>query len=101
MVDDAAYQLFCDRLPDVLSNDLAGEPQERIIHRDGVVSHYHSRDSLGRPGIKQIDLSWPPDRILRHVRALDFPPFEPAHAIVGGQKVFLTTGRELEETRER
>jgi len=90
-VEQAALELFCSTIPAILTNNLPGTPQSEIIERDGVVSRYYARDSLSRPGAKCIDPGWPADSILRRVRALDFPPFEPAYMLLDGCKVHLTT----------
>ncbi|HNQ23122.1 MAG TPA: formyltransferase family protein [Phycisphaerae bacterium] len=90
LTEEAAYRLFVARVPALLANDLCGEPQERIIARERIVSYYYPRTSLARPGMKEVDLHWPAEKILRHVRALDFPPFEPAYALLDGRKVYLS-----------
>ncbi len=85
------YRLFCEMLPSILSNALPARAQQEIIERDGVVSRYYRRDSLSTNGAKRVDLAWPADRIFNHVRALDFPPFEPAYAEISGRRIYLTT----------
>ena len=86
----AAFELFGEMLPSMIGEALPARPQKDIIDRDGVVSRYYRRDSLAGPDAKRVDLAWPADKIVNHVRALDFPPFEPAHAIIAGRKVHLT-----------
>ena len=89
--EQASEELFCDTLREVVDNTIVGTPQKQIIDRDGVRSCFYLRNSLQQPGAKEIDLTWPPQKIYDHVRALDFPPWEPAHAMVNGQKVYLRT----------
>jgi methionyl-tRNA formyltransferase len=88
--EEEGYRLFCEMLPSILSNAMPARSQQEIIEREGVVSRFYRRDSLSSNGAKRVDLSWPVERILNHVRALDFPPFEPAYAEVAGRKVYLT-----------
>jgi len=99
-VEQVAYDLFCAMLPAILANDLPATPQRELIAREGIVSRYHARDSLARPEVKRIDPAWPAETILRRVRALDFPPFEPAYMLLGGCKVHLTTDRACRPTLE-
>ncbi len=88
--EQAAFALFCEMLPSMIGEALPARPQKDIIERDGVVSRYYRRDSLASPEAKRVDLAWPADKIVNHIRALDFPPFEPAYAIIDGRKVHLT-----------
>jgi hypothetical protein len=78
-------------IPAMLANRLPATPQQEIIERDGVLSRYYARNSLTGKDAKRIDPQWPAVDILRRVRALDFPPFEPAYMLLDGCKVHLTT----------
>ena len=101
MTEEIALGLFCDCLPALLANEVAAVPQAEIIRRQHVVSRRYSRSSLGEPGVKQIDLDWPEEKILRHVRAFDFEPFEPAYCVVAGRKVYLRMSYTGQETTKR
>ncbi len=39
--------------------------------------------------LKKIDLTWPPDRIARTVRAFDMPGYEPAYIDIDGQRIYM------------
>ena len=50
--------------------------------------NFHLRNEVSE--IKQIDCSWPDEKIDRYVRATYFPPFPPSFTIVNGKKIELS-----------
>lgn len=87
----ASLELFEESLPDVASgrvHDLR-TPQSAF---DGK-RYFYRKDSLD--GLKELSPEeverLPSDPALRdRIRALDFPPFEPAYAVVDGRRIYLT-----------
>ena len=77
---EEAKRLFKHTLPDVIADTVRSNPQGpgRHVYRTGDIPD------------GEVDLSWPPDYVDRFVRALYFPPFEPAFVRVGGKKYFLS-----------
>lgn len=99
--DHAGFHLFERMLPDILENirrgdyeAQAGKPQSELLAEEHADAKYYRRDAVHQEGFKQVRLDWPADRIDRVVRALDFPPFEPAFAMVNGRKVYLTSSHQ-------
>ncbi|MCB9850122.1 MAG: hypothetical protein H6817_05395 [Phycisphaerales bacterium] len=90
-VERTALRMFRELLPAIIANRLPGTPQHELVGSGSIVSHYYPQTSLAKPDIQHIDPAWPVERILRHVRGLDFPPFEPAYMVLNGCKVHLTT----------
>jgi methionyl-tRNA formyltransferase len=90
--DEMGFRIFCEELPGLLSGATTGRPQAEIIREQGVEPLYHKRSSLA--GLKALNPAWPLEQIDRYVRALDFPPFEPAHfCLPDGRKLYLTAER--------
>lgn len=86
----ASIELFEDTLPDIVTKDVTGTPQEEF---DGE-QYFYTKDSLD--GLKEIppeELSSPanPDQIYDRIRALEFPPHEPAFTTIGSDRIYLTT----------
>lgn len=90
-VERIIESMFVDWLERMIDDDLPAESQAAICERDGIRPRYHARTSL--EGVREVALDWPAERLWNHVRALDFPPFEPAFAYVGGRKVYLRVTR--------
>jgi methionyl-tRNA formyltransferase len=90
-VREESVALFKQRLPDILSGavqDMA-TPQEAF---DGE-RYFYPKSSLD--GLKEIPVEElaDPDRAVElydRVRALDFPPHEPAWTVLNGEKLYLT-----------
>lgn len=87
----ASIELFEDALPAIVSGEVheMATPQSAY---DGP-RYFHAKDSLdGRKEIPAERLADPndPTAVYDLVRALDFPPFEPAYTTVGGRKLYLT-----------
>lgn len=89
--EQASYELFCETLPDILRGNYSPVPQKEIVERDGVNSRFYLRTSLAKEGIKEMATSWPAQKMYDYVRALEFPPFEPAYIMVDGKKIYLRT----------
>jgi len=77
--------LFAEALPTLIKGKYSRTTQQSLVAERG--SSYHYRHEIN--DLKQIDLSWPKEKIERHFRATYFPPFEPPYAFINGQKVYL------------
>ncbi len=99
--DDTGYTVFqktqnalFENMIDVILPILDGEVTEFIPQKtfldQGHEHHYFNLKSIGQ--YKKINLSDPPDKILRTVRAFDFPGYEPAYIECGGNRLYLRTG---------
>ena len=89
----ASVDLFEETLPAIVSGTVheRATPQREF---DGP-RYFHAKSSLdGRKEIPTDRLADPDaaTEVYDLVRALDFPPFEPAYATIGGNRVHLTTG---------
>ncbi|MFD1644082.1 methionyl-tRNA formyltransferase [Haloarchaeobius litoreus] len=89
-VRERSIELFEEMLPKLVSGEVLemGTPQSEY---DGE-RYFYAKDSLD--GAKEIPLDELVDgdenAIYDRIRALDFPPFEPAHTRLDGEKVYLT-----------
>ena len=85
-----ARSVFFDAMPRIVFHALNGN---RVPARkqDDSLAKYYDRNSLSD---KKADLTWQIQKLYDFVRALDFPPFEPAYAVVDGHKFYLRTYEE-------
>lgn len=90
--EDAAVDLFSEMTPDIASGAV-NEMRTPQSEFEGP-SYYYTSDSLDEKF--EVDLSdltdeRKADELYDHIRALEFPPFDPAHVSLGGRDVYLTT----------
>ena len=78
--------LFRESLQEIISGKYSFTGQEKLVSTRG--ASFHFRKDIEK--IKQIDLSWDKEKILRYFRATYFPPFDPPYAVKNGEKVFIT-----------
>ncbi|MGB0715814.1 MAG: methionyl-tRNA formyltransferase [Phycisphaerae bacterium] len=97
--EQAGLQLFEQIVPDILEaaaernqGAFTGKPLHSFPATSVSSWKYYPRDAIRTDGFKEINLSWSAVRIDRTVRALDFPPFEPAYLIINERKIYMTTG---------
>jgi methionyl-tRNA formyltransferase len=88
-VREESYELFKETLPDLLNEDLEAmrTPQTEF---EGP-RYFYPKSSLN--DIKKIPLDRVTDgsaEVYDRIRALDFPPHEPAYTIIQNEKVYLT-----------
>ncbi len=83
---EASVALFEETLPQVAAGTFSRTPQASLAAARGSSLHY--KKDIGT--LKQIDLSWPEERILRHIRATSMPGFEPPYTVIGGHKISLS-----------
>jgi methionyl-tRNA formyltransferase len=89
--EEASIELFEETLPAIVSGaiDDMGTPQAEF---DGK-RYFYAKDSLEALKAIPTDALTDPDReaaIYDRIRALDFPPFEPAYTELGDRRVYLT-----------
>lgn len=84
---EEAIVLFQETLPSIIDGSFNSTPQDagRYMYRTGDLPD------------GEVDLSWEPDYLDRFVRAMYFPPFDPAHLKIDGKTYFLTphVGKDL------
>lgn len=83
-VERVSKNVITKFFPNILENKFTGEapPDSSLLFR--------KRDMID----KEVDASSPPIDIFDKVRSLDFPPFEPAYAMLDGEKKYLTIREE-------
>jgi len=89
--EQKSIELFEESLPHIVSGKVHDmrTPQEEFEGKQ----YFYKKDSLD--GEKEIPIETLCDadeqlRVYDKIRALDFPPFEPAYTTLNGQKIFLT-----------
>lgn len=90
-ITEASVDLFAEMLPAMVSGEILamGTPQSAFPGE----RYFYTKASLdGEKEIARDRLADPDEQLAVYdkVRALDFPPFEPAWVTVGGQKIYLT-----------
>ncbi len=83
MTEARSLQLFQSNLSPLLNGNLTPQSQESLIAERGTSLHY--RDEINQ--LKELQLDWPEDKILRHIRATYMPGFEPPYFTIAGQKI--------------
>lgn len=87
--EDASHELFESVLPEIAAGTVeeGATPQSEFDDP----SYYYGSDSLdGEKEIPLSNLTADDHAVYDKVRAVDFPPFEPAYTEIGGEKVYLT-----------
>lgn len=80
--DEVSLTLFKECIPLLLQGKYKRTPQQLLVADRGTSLHF--RNEIEK--LKQIDLSWTPEKIQRHIRATEFPPFDPPYTIINGMK---------------
>lgn len=83
-----AYALFSQNISTIIS---AAQKGLKVASRV-----QNSNQAVCYPRIElnnQANLKWNKERLYNFVRALEFPPFEPAYILLKGKKIFLTLGK--------
>lgn len=87
--EKAAFKLFTKTVPEILSFARSGKfyPTDK---QDESKANYYFRNSLSN---KEINFNWPRKKQFDFIRALDFPPHEPAFMKINNKKVYLTINK--------
>lgn len=86
MTVEKSVELFSNNILTILSGEYKRVPQESLVAERGTMLGY--RADINK--LKEIDLNWDKDKIVRHIRATSMPGFEPPYAIIDGQKFFVS-----------
>lgn len=82
-----ALGVFTKNLPIIIEKAKQGKTVKARIQNEKI-ARYYTRNSLRD---KKANIKWSPKKFYNFVRALDFPPFEPAYISVGDKQIFLVT----------
>jgi methionyl-tRNA formyltransferase len=83
--EEESVRLFNKKIGNILDGNYKLTPQESLIDKRGTSTHYRKEIE----DIKHIKLSWPREKIFRHLRATSMPGFEPPYTIINNKKVYL------------
>lgn len=83
---EASIKLFRQTLAHIISGNYTPVPQQSLVAKFG--TSLHMRHEM--VDIKVIDLSWPEEKIERHIRATSMPGFEPPYCIINKEKVYFS-----------
>lgn len=86
---DLALRLFKKSLPSIIRAATKGK-MVRCVAQDNSKARYYNRTSLVN---KEIDLDLSYQAVYDHVRALQFPPFEPSYFVYKNKKIHLNVIR--------
>ncbi len=81
-----SIQLFEDSIAKIIQGNYQRQPQSK--YKGIRASGFHLRNEMD--SIKQIDSTWPEEKIDRYIRATYFPPFAPPFTVIKGQKFDLS-----------
>lgn len=81
-----SYLLFKENIGEIIDGNYLLTPQKQF--KNIRYSSFHLRSEIDI--IKEINLDWDKEKILRYFRASYFPPFSPPYAFINGEKVELT-----------
>lgn len=84
----ALWQLYLEVIESVIEDQDAPVQQDQLI-AEGATTVYFNRNAINQR--RRLDPNMDPTELYRSVRGLDFPGHEPAHFLVEGRKVYLTT----------
>ncbi|OJJ19312.1 hypothetical protein BKI52_21100 [marine bacterium AO1-C] len=78
-----SLELFEENALKIIAGDYTLTNQEDLIEKRGTSLHYRKE----MQALKQIDLSWPKEKIERYIRATSMPGFSPSFTFVNGKKI--------------
>ncbi len=88
--DEESLTLFKECVPLLLQGKYKRIPQQRLVADRGTSLHFRNEIE----NLKQIDLSWTLEKIQKHIRATEFPPFDPPYTIINGIKKVVSLNDE-------
>ena len=86
LTEAASVALFKETLADIVHGRYTFKSQQSLLDARGSSIHY--RKDIA--SLKEIDLSWPADKIDRHIRATSMPGFEPPYTMIGDKKIYFS-----------
>lgn len=81
--ETASLELFRVSLADIFTLNFTAIPQSDLESKQGSSLHYRHEINA----IKKLQLDWPEEKILRHIRATYMPGFPGPYFMIDGQKV--------------
>jgi methionyl-tRNA formyltransferase len=88
-----SFTLFKESLGQIIRGEYTPIPQEKYIRSGERSVSFHKRNEIEL--LKKIDLSWPEEKIKRHIRATSMPGFTGPYIEVGERRFYLV----LEQNR--
>lgn len=82
---DHTIKLFEKSLPQLITGAYELKSQDSFLNKRSTSTHYRKEIN----DIKNINISWNQEKILRHIRATSMAGFEPPYTIVNNQKIYL------------
>ncbi len=80
-----SLMLFKETLPNLISGEYKVVQQKYFLKERKTSLHFRKEIN----DIKIIDLNWPMEKIMKHVRATYMPGFEPPYFIFDGKKIYF------------
>ncbi len=88
ITEKESIHLFKETLPAIVNNNIEFVTQQSLLEKRGTSMHYRKDIHT----IKQIDPTWPADKIDKHIRATSMPGFAPPFYKIGNH-TFEFTGK--------
>lgn len=80
-----SIEMFQEFLPALISGAYEPVAQADLLNERS--AGFYKRDDIS--GFKELDFSWDPQKIARHIRALSMPGFSGPYFIIDGKRVFI------------
>lgn len=84
--------LFKENIKKIIDNEFVTISQQEIMEEE---VFYYSRKDI--EFIKNIDLSWSKEKILKHIKATSMPGFEPPFFLIDNKKFFIVSEEEMKK----
>lgn len=78
--------LFKEHISAIFKKQYQRRPQAEFLKERSSSIHYRKEMN----GIKCIDITWPEEKIKRHIRATSMPGFEPPFTMIQNEKIYLS-----------
>lgn len=91
MAFEKALELFSREIGNVISSRFFLTPQADLIPLRGSSLHYRKEIET----LKKLELGWPEEKILRHLRATYMPGFDPPYFELQGEKIYVVRAAEM------
>ncbi len=82
---DKSIELFKANIKNIIDNNYELTPQKEFLNIRKTEVHFRKEIN----DIKEIDYNWEKEKIMRYIRAVCMPGFEPPHLIIGNKKIKL------------
>ena len=91
LTEQKSIKLFYNSLSLLICGGYRARDQDKLMH--GKKSIFNLRKDVEK--IKEIDLSWPVEKIMRHIRAVSMPGFSPPYAMIGEERILLIRSKKI------